>query len=125
MKEVLAGKRDLLPLSEVKHINVPFYDELSVKDLWPQMQGHADFMRFFPAQFPKGRLPDRAYMFNILNTVMPGYVTEIISHANKVRATQQHKAEQEQVITVTDDWYEKLTSIPFVSRKFLLTNICL
>ena len=57
-------------------------------------------------------------MFNILNTVMPGYMKEVIDHANTVRATNQHKAEAGQVIEVTDEWYDKLKAIPFISRKF-------
>ena len=88
--------------------------------MWPRMQGNAEFLRYFPSQFPKGRLPDRAYMFNVLNTVMPGYLSEVIAHANKVRATNQHKADAGQVIEVTDEWFDKLKAIPFISRKFIL-----
>ena len=119
---MLAGSKALMPLNEVKYVNVPSYDEISVKDLWPQLQDNAEFQRYFPSAFPKGRLPDRSYMFNILNSVMPGYVTEIIAHANKVRATRQHMAEATQTIEVTDEWFDKLTSIPFISRKFSLPN---
>ena len=53
---------------------MPPYDELSVKDLWPQMYDHKEFMKFFPSKFPKGRFPDRKYFFNIMNTVMEEYV---------------------------------------------------
>lgn len=28
-------------------------------------------MLYFPDKFPKGRTPDREYMFNILNTLRP------------------------------------------------------
>jgi hypothetical protein len=28
-------------------------------------------MQYFPDTFPKGRAPDREYMFNILNTLKP------------------------------------------------------
>ena len=47
-KEVLASKKELLALSEVALINVPFYDELSVRRLWPEMQEDEEFMRYFP-----------------------------------------------------------------------------
>ena len=35
LKDVLCGKKMLLRQDEVKTISVPFYDELSVKKLWP------------------------------------------------------------------------------------------
>ena len=50
------------------------YDELSVVKLWPLMQDDAEFKSFFPSSMPKGRLPDRDYFFNILNTVQFDYL---------------------------------------------------
>ena len=74
-------------------------------------------MRYFPASFPKGRLPDRAYFFNIMNTLMEDYVKQIIKHANLQRTSSASEAMATQTIEVTDDWYERLSAIPFVSCK--------
>ena len=74
LKEIFAGTKELLPLNQVKRVNMPNYDELSVKQLWPQVQENGEFMLYFPRKFPKGHLPDRAYFFNIMNTMMEGYV---------------------------------------------------
>ena len=93
LKEVFSGTKALMSLDEVKRVNMPMYDEVSVKDMWPKMQGNAEFMRYFPSKFPKGRLPDRSYFFNIMATVMGDYVKEIIRHANEIRATKAHDAE--------------------------------
>ena len=82
------------------------------------MQDHEEFMRFFPSKFPKGRVPDKTYFFNIMNSVMEGYVTSIIAHANNVRVTKSHEAEAVQTIEITDEWYENLKSIPFISCKY-------
>ncbi len=105
---MLGGTKELLHLNQVKHVNMPPFDELSVKALWPDMRGHEEFMKYFPSKFPVGRLPDRSYFFNVMNTVMEGYVTQIIRHANKVRASKSHMAEANQTIEITDEWYEKL-----------------
>ena len=83
------------------------------------MKDNLEFMYYFPANFPKSRLPDKKYFFNIMNTVMEEYVQQMISHANKIRATKAHNAEAVQTIDITDEWYEKLKSIPFVSCKCL------
>ena len=87
LKEVFEGSKSLLGLSEVKYVNVPLYDELSVGNLWPRLQDYPEFLTYFPSKFPKGRLPDRTYMFNILNTVMTGYTQALIKHAKEQRTT--------------------------------------
>ena len=96
---------------------MPMYDEFSVKELWTDMKDSEDFMKYFPAQFPKGRLPDRAYFFNIMNTLMEDYVQQIIKHANVQRSSPASQAMAASTIEVTDEWYEKLSAIPFVSCK--------
>jgi len=35
LKKILKDEKKLLPLADVKYVNVPRYDELSVKRFWP------------------------------------------------------------------------------------------
>ena len=44
MKLVLVNKKQLLKRADVKFIEVPFYDELSVKNLWPQFKKDPAFI---------------------------------------------------------------------------------
>ena len=81
LRQILSEEKVMLPLTEVKFVNVPMYDELSVKNLWPSCKGNAQLMKYFPDKLPKGRLPDRKYFFDILNTVKPDYVDKLIKHA--------------------------------------------
>ena len=74
LKEVFAEEKELLELKEVSFINVPLFDELSVIKIWPMTKDDKQFMKYFPQKLPKGRVPDRAYFFNILNTLYPLYV---------------------------------------------------
>ena len=74
-----------MPISEVKFINVPHYDEVSVKQLWPKMKLATDFMKYFPDKLPQGRLPNREYFFNIMNSCCCEYVTKLIKHASAQR----------------------------------------
>ena len=74
LKEILTEEKNLLKLDQVKRINVPLYDELSVVKLWPMMQTDEQFMRHFPSKMAKGRVPDREYFFNVLNTFQGEYV---------------------------------------------------
>ena len=59
LKAILGGDKELLPLSGCKMVNVPCYDELSVKQIWPSCLGMPEIMRYFPNSLPKNRLPDR------------------------------------------------------------------
>ena len=63
-------------------VDVPCYDELSVAHLYPIMKENAAFMRHFPDELPKGRLPSREYFFNIMMTGMGDYLAGLIKHAN-------------------------------------------
>jgi hypothetical protein len=84
LKEVFENRKKLLKLNEVIRVNVPKYDELSVKQLWPHLKEDLDFMQYFPSKLPKGRMPDRECkfyiasnlsldFFNILNTLQEDY----------------------------------------------------
>ena len=83
LKAVIAENKNLLHKSEVKFISVPHYDELSVKNLWPEVKKDAEFLRYFPSVYPKGKGPPREYFFNIMNTLMPEYLGKLIEHANQ------------------------------------------
>ena len=87
LKEVLAGDKKLFELKEVQFVNIPLYDELSVVNLWPMVQEAGDLMMYFPRKLPKGRLPDREYFFNVLNTLNHEYVNSVVQHANEMRNT--------------------------------------
>ena len=48
LKDVLMERKRLFNLSEVKYVNVPMYDELSVKKLYPMMIQHPEFAVCMP-----------------------------------------------------------------------------
>ena len=72
-----------MEMKDVKFINVPMFDELSVKNLWPDLQTSPVFMQYFPDKLPKGKLPQRDYFFNIMNSLNGEYVSTLIKYANE------------------------------------------
>ena len=64
-------------------MNVPLYDEISVIKIWPMMKSDGQIMMYFPSKMAKGRVPDREYFFNIVNTFHPDFVKGLIDHANE------------------------------------------
>ena len=117
LKEVFIEEKQLLRLNQVKWINAPLYDELSVINLWPMMKDDEDFQRFFPSKMAKGRVPDREYFFNLLNTFHQKYVEQIIRRANEQRNSVSTDARAKEAIEVSDDWWQALNAVPFISCK--------
>ena len=69
LKLVLSGEKDLLKMTELRPINAPHYDEISVKNILPRVAKDEAIMRYLPTNLPNGRVIDRTYFFNVLNTV--------------------------------------------------------
>jgi hypothetical protein len=99
LKEVLTENKSLLRLDEVSRINVPLYDELSVINIWPMMKQEKKFMLYF--LMSKGRVPDREYFFNILNTFQPAYLQSLIKHANEQRNSVANNAIEKETIQIS------------------------
>jgi len=74
LKQILSDKKKLLPLSELRCVAVPKFDELSVKNLFPMVLQDKQIMLYFPDSLPQGRLPDRTYFFNVMHTLRPELV---------------------------------------------------
>ena len=85
LKQVFSNQKALLSLKDVKHVNVPVYDELAVKHIYPLVEHDPAVGRYFPSNLPQGRLPDREYFWNVLNTVNEPYVTQLVRHAHELR----------------------------------------
>ena len=58
----------------IDFIEVPHYDELSVKNLFNEFKSDKEFMKCIPDKYPDGKGPAREYFFNMLNTIYPDYL---------------------------------------------------
>jgi len=114
MKQLLAEEKKLLELRQVVHVSVPRFDELSVKKFWPLLQRDPVFMLYMPDPVPEGRLPEREYFWNVLNTLQTEYVGRLIEHANAQRMTVQEDGAD--AIEISEEWWRKLNALPFVSQ---------
>ena len=53
LKEVFTEKKQLMKLNDVKRVNVPLFDELSVVKFWPMMKTDCQFLAYFPSKLSK------------------------------------------------------------------------
>ena len=68
---------------DIKLVCVTKFDELSVKNLYDGFMQLEGVQLYFPDKYPKGRVCDREYMFNVVHTLHEDIVSEIIQHALK------------------------------------------
>ena len=104
LKQIFANEKKLLKLSELKTVNVPKYDELGVKNVFKKLKEDKEFMQYLPDSFSKGREPDRTYVFNVLNTIRPEYVSNLIKHASAQRNTCTEQSNHAQEIFISPEW---------------------
>ena len=68
-KDIFGEKKLLIRKKHLMQIDVPKYDELSVKNLYSKLLALDNMEKYFPDTYPKGRLCDREFMFNVANTL--------------------------------------------------------
>jgi hypothetical protein len=112
-----------MEVDSIRKVNMPRYDELSVKNFWPQIQGNQRLMRFFPDKLPKGRQPDHEYFWNVFNTLEEPYVRQLIAYANEQRNSADAEGMQRETIVVSEVMANKLNQFPFQSSKSSYLNM--
>jgi hypothetical protein len=117
LKAVLAGNKKLLKMAELRPINAPFYDEISVKNIYPRVKDDTTVSQYLPDNLPAGRQLDRTFFFNVLHTLHPDFVKGIISHAQRLRNTADDDTKKGDFIKVSAEWQTQLEALPFVSSK--------
>ena len=117
IRELLTEEKKLMPLTQIKAVNTPNYDEISVQHLWPKWKEDADFMVYFPSRLPKNRLPEREYFFTVLNSLHEEYVQKMIRHAHDQRNAVGGLDLQQESINISENMYNQLNAFPFISCK--------
>ena len=108
LKDVMMQKKKLILNKDLSAVDkeIPRYEELSVKYLWPLIKkDRVDLMRFFPDYSDK-KLPDKTYLFNILNTEDSGNLESLLEQAKKFRkelAEEKIIEEEEKVFEVNSE----------------------
>jgi hypothetical protein len=116
LKAIFAGKKSVFKLNEIRYISVSKYDELSVKNLYDDLLALDGMKMYFPDKYPKGRQCDRAYLFNIANTLHPQVMSEVVQHAQQQRHSVEGQKQQQEAVLATDFWADQLRAMPFFSK---------
>ncbi len=130
LKDVMMEKKKLIHKKDLSVVDkaIPRFAELSVKYFWPMIKkDRVDLMRFFP-DYSEKQLPDKTYLFNILNTEDSGSFESVLAQSKLFRKElAQKKAieDEEKVFKVSSEHILSLISKSekFTKRKGKIGNL--
>ena len=75
----------------------------------PKVEGDVALMKYMPDKsMSRGKIIDRAYFFNVLNTLRKDYLTHIVTEAQKMRAKGVVEHGDPEQIMMTPAWFKIL-----------------
>ena len=84
-RKVMCGEKSLLKLKDVLWVDeVPRYKEINCKTIWEKAKTNDQIIKYFP-DFNQNRLPQKQYLFNVINTVQPHTMYNYIKKIKKDR----------------------------------------
>ena len=69
MKDLISGKRKYVLSNDIKHLTIPQYETLSVKEIKKFITDNADSLLYLPEEQEWEKLP-KAWFCNIIHTVI-------------------------------------------------------
>ena len=89
LRQIFTNEKRLMKKKEIDYIHVSHFQELSVKNLWKELKDDPDFKIYFQDTYPDDKGPCRTYFFDVLNTIYPDYLKQIMKHAASERFSAQ------------------------------------
>jgi hypothetical protein len=125
LRDILSEEKRHLKQNEVIQLEVPSYQELSVKALYDDAMNEPTLKKYLPSrQQLSGKLPERDFFFGVLCTLKQQYMRDIIDEASKKRFKIEDADDSKKGILISDKWMEELMKHPYHSSKQSATNTC-
>ena len=116
IQKLFKNEKIALRMDDVRRINLPLWNEFSVPNLIKIFKDDSTVGQYLPDQWFEGKKPSREFLINIINTVHPGYLDELLVEQNKARCIVSSDANQGNSIQVTTQWKEILESHPMANK---------
>ena len=102
MRDILSETKSFLKQNDVNRMEVPCYQEISVKNLYEDALKDELLVKPPTKEQLSGRLPERNFFFGLLCTLRNGYMKEIIADAQKARFTISDGASNDKGIVISE-----------------------
>ena len=118
MRDILSEAKLFLKQNDLNRMEVPSYQEISVKNLYDDAMKDELLVKYLPSKEQLGgRLPERDFFFGVLCTLRNQYMKDIIADAHKARYTVADDTPKQQGIAISEAWIAELEKHPFHSSK--------
>ena len=103
LRDILCEKKLHLKQNEVYRMEVPAYNEISVKNMYDDAMADELLMKYLPTKEQLGgRLPEREFFFGIVGTLRNQYLKDVITEAHKLRYTVADDDPKKEGILISD-----------------------
>ena len=121
MSDILSEAKSFLRQNEVNHMEVPCYQEISVKNLYEDAMKDELLVKYLATKEQlSGRLPERDFFFGLMCTLRNQYMKDIIAGAHKARYTVADDDSNNKGISISEAWMAELQKHPYHSSKLWL-----
>ena len=103
----------------MNYVVVPKYPELGVNKIWNYVRELPELMQYFPDYDGKS-LPERQYMWDILYTLKPDIVADLIKEARRNRGLEKND-DHDQMIEIAPDFWDEISTLVNVKGRILIT----
>ena len=120
MRDIFSEKKLHLKQNEVIRLDIPAYQEISVKNLYEDALKDPVLSKYLPTKEQvSNKLPEREFFFGVLCTMRKQYMQDILEEANKKRFRISDDDPKKQGIAITEGWLQELMKHPYHSSKCL------
>ncbi len=123
MRDILSDTKLHLKQNEVIQLEIPNYQELSVKNLYEDAMKDPVLQRYLPTKEQlSGKLPEREFFFGVLCSLRQQYMRDIIEAASKKRFKLEDDDQSKKGILISETWMQELMKHPYHSSKLVYVN---
>jgi len=122
-KDILCGKKKLLNKAEIIWVdNLPNWSEFSTKRIWLSCKNRSEWSKiklYFP-DFTGDTLPNKQYLVNVLNTIIPNCIMDTIQAIRKQKIAVE---EVESPIILIDEYFQALKGFTSIATNQRISGI--
>ena len=117
IQQILTGEKKVFKTAEVRTITMPHFDELSASKISELVRDDASVRLHMKDEWASGKQThSREWFFNVLNTIHPGFLDQLIEHASNTRHGKVQEEQKADTILCTDHWAAELMANPYYSK---------
>ena len=120
MQQILSGKKKYLLTTDVNECPpaIGKYPEFAACNVVPHIRNVAELMEYFPDEFQRDKLnfSDRHFMWTVIFNQYKEWGDKYFKEVMDFRHSQPKVAPTERMLTVTDDWLQKLKAFDYSTK---------